>query len=475
MQVLSVASECVPLVKTGGLADVAGALPEALAGVGVRVRTLIPAYPGLIGKLGRTKTLWSGDLFGGAAMIVAGKVGQVEILAIDAPHLYDRAGGPYLDASGHDHPDNPQRFAALCRAAVEIGKGGLNDGWQPDLIHAHDWQGALTPVYLKTEAIDIPSVLTIHNIAFQGLANKSLRGALDLPETMWADGTLEFWDQINVLKAGIICATRVTTVSPNYAVELQRESFGMGLHGVINARADGVRGILNGIDDAVWNPETDPAILPYSAKSPAGKAKNRKALLTEFGLSDTGGPLVIVVSRLTDQKGLDLLPDVLPAFAQAGGMMAVLGTGDPVIEARLRQSAERLKGRMAIKIGYDEALSHRMFAGADAVLIPSRFEPCGLTQLYGLRYGAVPVVAATGGLADTVIPASPAALGAGVATGVMMGETDGLALYTALSELIRLYADKPTFAKMRKNGMMADFGWARSAKAYAALYQEIVE
>lgn len=475
MQVLSVTSECVPLVKTGGLADVAGALPEALAGMDVRMRTLIPAYAGLIGKLGKTSVVWQGELFGAPARIVAGKIGAAEILAVDAPHLYDREGGPYLDAGGRDHSDNPARFAALCRAAVEIAKGGLSDGWTPDVVHAHDWQGALAPVYLKSEGVDIPSVLTIHNIAFQGLAHKSMLKALDLPEAMWADGTLEFWDQINVLKAGIVCATRVTTVSPSYAIELQRERFGMGLHGVINARSDGVRGILNGIDDAVWNPEIDAAITPYSAKSPKAKAMNRTALLKEFGLADTGGPLAIVISRLTDQKGLDLLPDALTAYAEAGGMMAILGTGDPVIEARLRQSAERLKGRVAIKIGYDEGLSHRMFAGADAVVIPSRFEPCGLTQLYGLRYGAVPVVAATGGLADTVIPASPASIGAGVATGVMMRETDGLALHTALCDLIALYADQPTFAKMRKNGMTADFGWARSAAAYAALYGEIAK
>lgn len=475
MKILSVTSECVPLVKTGGLADVAGALPEALAAQGVQMRTLIPAYAGLIGKLGKTKTLWKGTLFGGAATIKAGKVGAIEILALDAPHLFDRAGGPYLDLSGKDHADNPQRFAALCRAAVEIAKGGLSDGWQPELIHAHDWQGALAPVYLKAEGIEIPSVLTIHNIAFQGIAPKALLDALSLPRAMWEDGTLEYWDQINTLKAGIICADKVTTVSPNYAVELQRERFGMGLHGVINGRADGVRGILNGIDDAVWDPAHDPAIITYSVKTPRRKAKNRAALTAEFGLTDTGGPLAIVVSRLTDQKGLDLLPDVLPAFAEAGGMMAILGTGDPVIEARLRQAAERLKGRVAIKIGYDEALSHRMFAGADAVVIPSRFEPCGLTQLYGLRYGAVPVVSATGGLADTVIPASPAALGAGVATGVMMmGETDGLALHTALCDLIRLHADAPTFSRLRKNGMQADFGWARSAATYAALYKEIL-
>jgi starch synthase len=475
MQVLSVTSECVPLIKTGGLADVAGALPEALAGAGVQMRTLIPAYTGLIAKLGKTRVVWRGDLFGGPAKIVAGKIGEAEILAVDAPHLYNREGGPYLDGGGSDHSDNPQRFAALCRAAVAIAKGGLDDGWTPDLVHAHDWQGALAPVYLQAEGIDIPSVLTIHNIAFQGLAHKSMLNNLDLPQAMWEDGTLEFWDQINVLKAGIVCATRVTTVSPSYAIELQRERFGMGLHGVINARADGVRGILNGIDDIVWNPEIDAAIVPYSAKSSKPKAKNRTALLREFGLTDTGGPLAIVVSRLTDQKGLDLLPDALTAYAEAGGMMAILGTGDAVIEARLRQAAERLKGQVAIKIGYDEGLSHRMFAGADAVVIPSRFEPCGLTQLYGLRYGAVPVVAATGGLADTVIPASPAALGAGVATGVMMRETDELALHTALCELIRLYGDTPTFAKMRKNGMIADFGWARSAAAYAALYNEIIK
>jgi starch synthase len=315
-----------------------------------------------------------------------------------------------------------------------------------------------------------PSILTIHNIAFQGLAPYEKLAALRLDAADFTSGDLEYWGQISTLKAGIIHADQVTTVSPTYAVELQREEFGMGLHGVINARPGGVLGILNGIDEAVWNPETDPEVRNYSLRTLAPRKGNRKALLKEFGLKETGGPLAIVVSRLTRQKGLDLLPDVLPAFVAGGGMVAVLGSGDRDLEEALAGLATAHPGRIGLRIGYNETLSHLMFAGGDAVVIPSRFEPCGLTQLYGLRYGAVPVVTATGGLADTVIAANPAALAAGVATGIVMHRTDPLALHMAFSQLLALYAQPETFTQIRKAGMRADFGWSRSAAAYADLY-----
>ncbi|MEQ3625600.1 MAG: glycogen synthase GlgA [Celeribacter sp.] len=472
--VLSVTSECVPLIKSGGLADVAGALPGALAGQGITMRVLLPAYRGLLKKIGRTRTVLDlPNLFGGKGRVVAGTVGDMQVLLLDAPHLFDRAGGPYLDAEGRDFPDNPERFAALSWAAAEIAEQGLSDGWKPSLVHAHDWQAALAPVYLRLRGIPVPSILTIHNIAFQGLAPFEKMQALRLPPELWERGDTEYWGQIGVLKAGLIHADRVTTVSPTYALELRRDRFGMGLQGVIAARPDGICGLLNGIDTEVWNPETDPEVVSFSARSLAGRAKNRKRLVAEFGLTDTGGPIAAVISRLTRQKGLDLLPEVIPSFLARGGMVAILGNGDADIQEALRSLAAHFPGKVGLYLGYDEARSHRVFAGADCIVIPSRFEPCGLTQLYGLRYGAVPMVVATGGLADTVIAANPAALDREVATGIVLPQADTDSLRAGFDQLLDLHAQPDVFRRIRRNGMAANFGWARSAQAYAELYHDL--
>lgn len=498
-RVLSVASEAVPLVKTGGLADVVGALPGALAGQGWDMRVLIPAYRGVLeqlapppatataaaGKGGRRGTaapqadapavLWSDpDLFGGPARVLAGQVGGVQILALDAPHLYDRPGGPYSGPAG-DHWDNAERFAALSWAAAAIARDGLAEPggatpWRPQIVHAHDWQAGLAPAYLKWWGVDVPSILTIHNMAFQGRVGPAKRAALRLPAEGFQRDGYEFWGDISTLKAGLMNADAITTVSPRYADELMRGEFGLGLEGVIQLRAGAVHGILNGIDDTVWSPEADPAITPYSAAKPAGKAINRKALQAEFNLGEVPGPLLILVSRLTPQKGIDLLPGALDGFIAAGGGLAILGSGDPWAEAMVQGLAARFPGRIGVKIGYDEGLSHRMFAGGDAVLVPSRFEPCGLTQLYGLRYGCVPVVSAVGGLADTVIGLTPATEAAGAATGIVFHPVDDLALRQALQRLTEAWADRKGWAAMVKRGMKADWGWARSAAAYAALY-----
>ena len=471
-RVLSVASECVPLIKTGGLADVVGALPGALAGQGWDMRVLMPAYRALRSRLSSMREVWSEpSLFGGDARVFSGEVAGVQILLLDAPHLFDRDGGPYSGPSG-DWPDNAQRFAALSWVGAKIARDGIK-GWKPDILHAHDWQAGFAPAYLSyAGAQDVGSVMTIHNIAFQGWAPAVMLGELRLPREAFYPGALEYYGGLSSLKAGLVTADRITTVSPTYAAELMRAEFGMGLQGVIAARAPVVSGILNGVDTAVWSPEAEPA--PYSIKSMKGKAANRAALCKEFGLDVPDGPLAIVVSRLTDQKGIDLLPAVIPDFIAAGGALAVLGSGDPALEGAMRGLEARFPGRVAVRIGYDEALSHRLFAGADAVLVPSRFEPCGLTQMYGLRYGTVPVVAAVGGLADTVIHASPAALTAGVATGVTFHPTDAIAFGQALRQLSVLYADKEIWAQVQTNAMTHPVGWEASAAAYAALYESLM-
>jgi len=470
-RVLSVASEAVPLLKTGGLADVVGALPGALAAVGWQMRVLLPAYRGLRARIADWPVVMSdADLFGGPAAVRAGAVGGVGMLLLDAPHLFDRDGGPYAGPGG-DWGDNPQRFAALSWIAARIAREGLAEGWRPEVLHCHDWQAGLAPAYLAYGgARDVASVMTIHNIAFQGWAEASQLGALRLPQAEFHAGALEYFGGLSALKAGLITADAITTVSPTYAAELVRPAFGMGLEGVIAARAGQVSGILNGVDEAVWSPEIEP--LPYSRRRLKGKAANRAALCAEFGL-EVPGPLAIVVSRMSDQKGIDLIAAVLPDFIEGGGGLVVLGSGDPGLEAMMRTLAARHPGRVAVQIGYDEALSHRMFAGGDAVLVPSRFEPCGLTQMYGLRYGTLPVVAAVGGLADTVITANPAAMAAGVATGITFQPTDAVAFGQALRHLLTLHADPALWGRVQRNAMRQPVGWQASAAAYAALYESL--
>ncbi len=319
------------------------------------------------------------------------------------------------------------------------------------------------------------SVITVHNIAFQGHADPAKLGVLRLPPEEFTADRLEYYGALSSLKAGLVAADAITTVSPTYANELMRPDFGMGLQGVITARAASVSGILNGVDTDVWSPETDPEITSYSAAKMAGKAKNRAALIKEFGLDEVPGPLAIVVSRLTAQKGIDLIPGVLDEFLERGGGLVVLGSGAAALEGAVAQAARRRPDRIGVKIGYDEALSHRMFAGGDAVLVPSRFEPCGLTQMYGLRYGCVPLVAATGGLADTVIDANPAAVAAGVATGLTFHPTDGLAFGQAMRRLVLLYEDRKTWTKIQRNGMKQKVDWEQSSAAYAALYEGLLE
>ncbi len=469
-RVLSVASECVPLVKTGGLADVVGALPAALAPLGWDMRVMIPAYRSLRPMLDGWSEVWvEENLWGGRGTVFAGEAGGVQFLVLEAPHLFDREGGPYGGPSG-DWWDNPQRFAALSWVAAQIARHGV-EGWKPDVLHAHDWQAGLAPAYLAYGGSGgTGTVMTIHNMAFQGHAPVNLIDELRLPRGEFHPDALEYYGHLSTLKAGLVTADRVTTVSPHYAEELMRPEFGMGLEGMIARRAaeGAVSGILNGVDTAIWSPDRGPT--PYSARSMKGKAAARAALCAEFGL-EVPGPLAILVSRLTDQKGIDLIPEAVPAFVGGGGGLVILGSGNPGLERAMDGLARRFPGRVAVRIGYDEALSQRMFAGGDAVLVPSRFEPCGLTQMYGLRYGTIPLVSAVGGLSDSVIDASPAALAVGAATGIVFHPVDALALGQALQRLLALHGDAAAWEAMRKAAMRQPVGWETSAAAYAALYE----
>jgi starch synthase len=476
MRVLSVASECVPFVKTGGLADVVGALPRVMGGQGVDMRVLLPGYPRVMQAIAgapRETVMEDLTLFGGPGHVLRTRARDVELLVLDAPHLYDRDGTPYLGPDGRDWQDNPERFAALSWMAARVATEGVQD-WRPDVLHGHDWQAGLAPYYLKKRGGGPPSVLTIHNIAFHGIAPAGRLASLRLdPADFVVDGGYEFHGQINALKAGLVFADRITTVSPTYARELTRPAFGTGLDGVIRTRAEDLSGILNGIDTDGWNPATDPA-LAARYRTPRGKAKNRAALREEFGLPKARGPLACVVSRLTEQKGVDLLLHALHALLDRGGQMILLGTGHADLERDWIGAAARHDG-LAVHIGYDEAMAHRLIAGSDALIMPSRFEPCGLTQLYALRYGTIPVVALTGGLADTVIPASPAGLAAGAANGVQVHPLTLETLTLALIDLCALHEDRETWARMQVNAMAQPVGWDTSAAAYARLYREITE
>ncbi len=471
MRVLSVASEAVPLIKTGGLADVVGALPAALAPLGIDQRIMIPAYGGILERLGNVQEVWADwNLFGGHVRLFKGRVGTTTVLALDAPQLFHRDGGPYAGAQG-DYWDNPERFAALSWAAAEVARDGMGDGWKPDVLHAHDWQAGLAPAYLHYYGSGgVKSVMTIHNIAFQGVTDGGRLESLRLPWHAWHSDHAEYHGNISTLKVGLALCDAITTVSPTYAEELMRPEFGMGLQGLIASRAGALHGILNGVDDTVWSPDKDAHITPYTSRTLDKKAVNRAALIEEFGLGDVPGPLAVVVSRLTWQKGIDLLSEALPGFIADGGGLVLLGSGESSLEQAALSAAQHWPDRVGVRIGYDEALSHRMMAGADAVLVPSRFEPCGLTQMYGLKYGAVPVVAATGGLNDTVIGATPASLGANAATGVTFHPIDGIALANALRRLTSLYRDRAVWPHLVKRAMRADVSWDGPGKAYAALY-----
>lgn len=483
LKVLSVASEAVPLIKTGGLADVAGALPAALAPYDVAITTLLPGYPAVMQALKRARAVHTWDsLLGSPARLLSGKLECGHpLLVLDAPALYGREGAPYTDAAGRDWADNWRRFSALGRAAADIAGGAMVKRGKPqsfDLVHAHDWQAAMTCAYLHFapfgKAGRVPSIVTIHNMAFQGWFGQEVFSQLGLPASAWTMDGVEYHGGLGMLKAGLACADAVTTVSPTYAREIRSGAFGMGLEGLIVARGNAVHGILNGIDTELWNPAADPALVAgYGPRTLDKRVANKRALEAEFGLDADDGPLFIAVSRLTWQKGMDVLPQVLDHMVGIGGRLALLGSGDPEIEKELFKGAMRHPGRIGVRIDYDEGLSHRMFGGGDAILVPSRFEPCGLTQLYGLAYGCLPVVARTGGLADTVIDANPAALAVGCATGVQFDGVNYDSLAAALTRTVALYDEREVWERIQTNAMKSDFSWKASGKAYADLYRSL--
>lgn len=478
LNVLSVASEAVPLAKTGGLADVVGALPAAVAPHSIAMTTLLPGYPAVMAAIGKGRALHRYEsLLGQPARLVGAKLGIHPLIILDAPNFFMRDGSPYAGPDGKDWEDNWRRFAALGRAAADLA-GGLVKARKFDLVHAHDWQAALALAYLRFApvkgSLPVPSVMTIHNMAFQGYFGRAVFKELGLPRSAWKFDGVEYHGGVGMLKAGLEAASLITTVSPSYAQEIREPEFGMGLEGLVVNRGDRVRGIVNGIDPSEWNPAIDRYLQAnFTTRTLSKRRENKRAIEIEFGLEPGDGPLFIVVSRLTWQKGMDVLLEVLDHLVGIGGRLALLGSGDATMEAEFRAAAARHPGRIGVWIGYDEALSHRMQGGGDAILVPSRFEPCGLTQLYGLAYGCVPVVARTGGLADTVVDANLAARAAGAGTGIQFSGVDYQTLAAAVSRTVALYHQPAAWREIQRNGMRTDFSWTNSGRVYAQLYREL--
>jgi starch synthase len=485
-----VSSEAVPYAKTGGLADVVGALPCEFAKLGHDVILLLPRYR-CLNESGRSfrsicqlrvptphglvDTLIEEDI------IPAGDAGRhVRVWTIRHEAFFDRSG-LYQDR-GIDYPDNLDRFSFFCRAAIEV-MAYLRTArrWNPHILHLHDWQAALCAVYRKVlarnwqEVQDVRTVLTLHNVGYQGLFPGAQFEKTGLPRSLFTPAGLEYYGSVNLLKGGIVFADYVTTVSPTYAREILTPEYGFGLEGVLRNRKDRLTGILNGIDIDRWNPETDP-YLPanYSASDRSGKRICKQALQREFQLPEIAVPLLGVIARLTSQKGLDLLEAIIPQLMTMDLQLVVLGAGEPELEAKFKALQARYPHRMGVRIGFDEGLAHRIEGGADVFVMPSRYEPCGLSQLYSLRYGTVPVVRKTGGLADTVVPLATQARQVGRATGFHVEADSAEALLDVLRLAVAVYQDRPAWDQLVEAGMATDVSWARSAKAYDRLFALLV-
>ncbi len=487
LQLLFVTSELYPLVKTGGLADVSYSLPQALSALGVDSIILIPAYAAALQRLQNTKKVYTFTGFErcgvskGCSLLEARIPDSSQrLLLFDSPELYQREGSIYVDENQQDWPDNARRFAEFCRAACGIALGQCELGWQADVVHCNDWQSGLTPAFIKTyakpEDHTPASIFTIHNLAYQGIFDRQSFDDLRLPPQWWSADALEFYGNFSFLKAGLIFADYITTVSPNYREEILTTEFGYGMEGVLDSRKDKFVGILNGADYTTWNPATDPHLdQAYDGKSLEKKSQNKLALQKQAGLTeDKNIPVVGLIGRLVPQKGIDLVISTLENLVSETVQWVILGSGDPIFEKRLRQLSQQHRKKIYFCAEFNEVLAHRIEAGADIFLMPSRFEPCGLNQLYSLRYGTLPVVRNTGGLANTVVNATANNIRQGTATGFVFNKVDATELQRILLYALRLYRDKPLWRQLCFQAMSQDFSWLQSAQQYKELYRKVL-
>jgi starch synthase len=474
---LYIASEAIPFCKTGGLGDVAASLPEALGEQGYDVRVLLPGYPGALqeARRGVAFELLQMELGGYQFSLVETVLPGSKVChwLLDCPQLFDRPGNPYLDATGQPWADNHLRFALLCRLGVELAMNRAGLQWQPGIVHCNDWQTGLVPALLSLETAPPASVFTLHNLAYQGLFSYECFAELQLPQQLFSPNGLEFHGQLSFIKGGLLLADCINTVSPSYAVEIQTAELGYGLDGLLRYRSDVLSGILNGIDTGVWNPATDPLLVKnYDLGTLTAKRENKAALQRDYRLHQSPTrPLLGFVGRLVEQKGIDLILAAIPELVSAGAQFIILGSGETRLEQDLAQLAATYPGDVAVLAGYDETLSHQIEAGADIFIMPSRFEPCGLNQMYSLRYGTVPVVHRCGGLADTVVDCGPASLADGSANGFSFDHADVGGLLYAAHRALECYRDDERWQKLQARGMSQDWSWQRSARAYQQLYQ----
>lgn len=480
MNVLQVSAEIFPLLKTGGLADVAGALPGALIAAGCDARVLLPGFAPILTDL-------QGDFvldeltapWGETVRLRLGRLASLGVMAyvIDAPSLYLRAGTPYEDAGRQPYTDNYRRFALLGWVASQLASG-LDEHWQPRVVHSHDWHAALASAYMAfapTQRVHVASVYTVHNLAYQGVFAPRHFYELGLPPSAFSLDGLEFHGQMSFMKAGLYYSDHITTVSPSYAREIQTHEQGCGLEGLLRSRAGELTGILNAVDEAVWNPAHDAAIAAsFDARKPGGKTRCKAALQQDLGLMvQDDAPLFGIVSRLTEQKGLHLVLNVLDELLERGGQLVVLGAGEPGLEAAFRARAAARPDSVAVRIGYDESFAHQIFAASDVTLVPSRFEPCGLTQMYGFKYGSLPLVHSVGGLADTVVDCSLEDLATETANGFVFHHFSSQALARAVARAFALYARKSEWRAVRARAMAQSLGWDQAAAQYVALYRRL--
>jgi len=479
IKILFAASEAHPLVKTGGLGDVAGSLPAALRRLHQDVRLILPAYRSILERLPDAAVTAQFEVPGAPDTVRLRQAtladDGVPVYLVDVPALFDRPGGPYSDPQGREWYDNALRFATYCRAVVQVATNHAGLDWAPDVVHCNDWQSGLVPPLLMREPRRPATVFTIHNLAYQGVFTWDTFQYLRLPADLWSMHALEFYGGFSFIKGGLVFSDRLTTVSPTYAREICTPEFGAGLDGVLRSRADRLEGILNGVDYRVWDPARD-TLIPhrYTARAMQGKQQNKVALQKRMDLAmGPRTPLFGHVGRMVEQKGIDLIIDALPALMEEDLQIVILGSGDPRLERELQDAAARWVGRLGVHIGYDEALAHLVEAGSDAFLMPSRFEPCGLNQLYSLRYGTIPIVRRTGGLADTVVDADAETLRSGAATGFVFDEAAPAPLVAAVARAAEHYRNPPVWRDLIGNAMRQDFSWRRSAQAYLALYRRL--
>jgi starch synthase len=487
MRILQVSAEIFPLLKTGGLADIAGALPAALQAQGSDVRVLLPGFPAILAGLKDAVRVGSfGTPWGEAIEVVCGTLPAlgnatqtIHGYVLVAPGLYDRPGNPYEDANKHPYADNHRRFAALGWGAAHLAHG-LDAHWRAQLVHSHDWHAALAPACLAVWNAGmgprVPSVYTIHNLAYQGVFWPQHFGDLGLPGHVFSVQGMEYFGQISFMKAGLSYASHITTVSPTYAREIQTPDQGCGLDGLLRGRADHLTGILNAVDDSVWNPTTDSHLEHrYDVRNLTGKARNKASMQAAMGLTvDTDTPLFTVVSRLTEQKGMPLVLSGLQEILSRGGQLLVLGNGDTQLEQAFALQAKAHPDQVAFRMGYDEAFAHRIFAASDVTVVPSRFEPCGLTQMYGLKYGSLPLVRRVGGLADTVTDTDLETLDDLTATGFVFDAFDVDDYRRAIRRAFALYRRRSDWNRVRQCGMRIAFDWASAAQHYTQLYKSLL-